>query len=590
MSVYRTHFCGELTKEHQESQVTINGWVHSRRDLGGLIFLDIRDRSGVVQVVFHPENTPEAAAIADQVRTEYVVSITGKVVARSEKTVNPQMKTGEIEIIASDIHVFNSAKTPPFQIKDRVEVDESIRLKHRYLDLRRPKMQDSMIIRHKAMQSFRRFLDQRGFLEMETPILTKSTPEGARDYLVPSRVHAGEFYALPQSPQLFKQLFMVAGMERYFQIARCFRDEDLRADRQPEFTQLDMEVSFLPLDEFFSLLEEMIATLFQDVLGVQIPTPFPRMPYQEAMDRYGSDKPDIRFGMELIDLSDVFQATEFKVFRSTLDNAGQIKAINVKGQDGWSRKEIDEWGKVANHLGAKGLAWLAFKEEEVKGSIAKFVTPEELARLKEKTGAETGDLLFFVADKPAVVADVLGGLRLRLGKELDLIDQSQFAFTWITEFPLLEYSEEDGRYYAMHHPFTMPMVEDIPLLKTEPGRVRAQAYDMVLNGYEIGGGSQRIYQREVQEMMFEALGITPEEAKEKFGFLLEAFEYGAPPHLGVAFGVDRIVMIMAGRNNLREVIAFPKTASATDLMTEAPSVVAEDQLEDLHIAIRPQNK
>lgn len=590
MSVYRTHFCGELTKEHQESQVTINGWVHSRRDLGGLIFLDIRDRSGIVQVVFHPENTPEAAAIADQVRAEYVVSIKGKVVERSEETVNPLMKTGEIEIIASEVHVFNSAKTPPFQVKDRVEVDESIRLKHRYLDLRRPKMQETMIIRHKAMQSFRRFLDQRGFLEMETPILTKSTPEGARDYLVPSRVHAGEFYALPQSPQLFKQLFMVAGMERYFQIARCFRDEDLRADRQPEFTQLDMEVSFLPLDEFFSLLEEMIATLFQEVLGVQIPTPFPRMPYQEAMNRYGSDKPDIRFGMELVDLSDVFQATEFKVFRSTLDNAGQIKAINVKGQAGWSRKEIDEWGKVASQLGAKGLAWLAFKEDGVKGSIAKFVTPEELAGLKEKTGAETGDLLFFVADKPAVVADVLGGLRLRLGKELDLIDQSQFAFTWITEFPLLEYSEEDGRYYAMHHPFTMPMEEDIPLLKTEPGRVRAQAYDMVLNGYEIGGGSHRIYQREVQEIMFEVLGITAEEAKEKFGFLLEAFEYGAPPHLGVAFGVDRIVMIMAGRNNLREVIAFPKTASATDLMTKAPSVVVEEQLEDLHIAVRPQKK
>lgn len=585
MSVYRTHFCGDLSKELEGQQVTINGWVHSRRDLGGLIFLDIRDRSGVVQVVFNPEISSEAAKIADQVRNEYVLSITGKLVARDPETVNPQLKTGDIEVIGEKIHLFNDAKTPPFSVRDKVEVDESVRLKYRYIDLRRPKMQESLIIRHKVMQSLRRFLDQNGFLELETPMLTKSTPEGARDYLVPSRVHPGEFYALPQSPQIFKQLFMVAGLERYFQITRCFRDEDLRADRQPEFTQLDIEVSFMPQETFFSMMEEMFQTLFQEVLGVSLSTPFPRLTYQEAMDRYGSDKPDLRFGMELVDLSDIFQETSFKVFQSTLQMGGKIKAINVKGQAHWSRKEIDNWGKVASDLGAKGLAWIAFKEDGVKGSIAKFVTENELAKVKERTEAEIGDLLFFVADKPEVVASVLGGLRLQLGNHLDLIDRSQFAFTWVVDFPLLEYSEEDQRYYAMHHPFTMPLSEDIPLLDTDPEKVRANAYDLVLNGYELSSGSKRIYQRDLQEKIFQVLNISEEEREAKFGFLLEAFEYGAPPHMGIAFGLDRIVMIMAGRNNLRECIAFPKTASASCLMTKAPSKVDEKQLKELNIKI-----
>jgi aspartyl-tRNA synthetase len=589
-SIFRTHQALECTKEKIGERVTLNGWVQKRRDLGGLIFLDLRDRSGVVQVVFHPDISPEATRLADQVRSEYVLAITGKIAARDPENVNPKMETGEIEILGEEVHIFNPAKTPPFPIRDNTDVDEAVRLKYRYLDLRRPKMQQTMLIRHRAMQSVRRFLDERGFIELETPILTRSTPEGARDYLVPSRVHEGAFYALPQSPQLFKQLFMVAGMERYFQFARCFRDEDLRADRQPEFTQIDIETSFLPMEKFLPMMEEMVATLFKETIGVEVPTPFPRITYREAIERYGSDKPDLRFGMELVDLSDELRESSFKVFSGTIQNGGQVKAINVQGCAGWSRKEVDQWGKIAESLGAKGLAWLAFKEEGIKGSVAKFLSPEEIEAIAGKTKAETGDLLFFVADRPQVVANVLGELRLRLGKELNLMAENEYKFAWVTEFPLLEYSEEDGRYYAMHHPFTMPLEEDIPLLDTDPGKVRAKAYDMVLNGYEIGGGSQRIYQREVQEKMFKALGITSKEAKEKFGFLLEAFEYGAPPHGGIAFGFDRIVMLLAGRNNLRECIAFPKTASATCLMTEAPSPVDEKQLEELHIQIRQQQK
>lgn len=589
-SVHRTHQALECSKELVGQKVTLNGWVQKRRDLGGLIFIDLRDRSGVVQVVCNPEFSPEAARAAEQVRSEYVLSVTGEVVLRSPDTVNPKMATGEIEIKCEQVHIFNPAKTPPFLIQDRVDVDEAVRLKYRYLDLRRPKMQQTMLIRHRAMQVVRRFLDQHGFIEMETPMLTKSTPEGARDYLVPSRVQAGSFYALPQSPQLFKQLFMVAGMERYFQFARCFRDEDLRADRQPEFTQIDIEASFLPTETFLSMMEEMVAALFKETIGVEVSTPFQRLTYREAMERYGSDKPDLRYGMELINLSEILRDTPFKVFAGAIASGGQVKAINIKGCAGWSRKEVENWGKVAEQFGAKGLAWLAFKEEGVKGSVAKFLAEEEITAIQEAMKAETGDLLFFVADKPQVVADVLGELRVRLAKELNLINPDEYKFAWITEFPLLEYSEEDGRYYAMHHPFTMPMEEDIPLLKTEPGNVRAKAYDMVLNGYEIGGGSQRIYQREVQEAMFEALGITPDEAKEKFGFLLEAFEYGAPPHGGIAFGFDRIVMLMAGRSNLRECIAFPKTASASCLMTEAPSPVDEKQLQELHIAVRKPEK
>ncbi|MBA4492981.1 aspartate--tRNA ligase [Paenactinomyces guangxiensis] len=589
-SVHRTHQASKCTKEIVGQKVTLNGWVQKRRDLGGLIFIDLRDRSGIVQVVFNPEISPEAVRVAEKVRSEYVLSVTGKIVARSPETVNPKMATGEVEVQCEKVHIFNPAKTPPFMIQDQAEIDEAVRLKYRYLDLRRPKMQQTLFIRHRAMQVVRRFLDEHGFIEMETPMLTKSTPEGARDYLVPSRVQKGSFYALPQSPQLFKQLFMVAGMERYFQFARCFRDEDLRADRQPEFTQIDIEASFLPPETFLSMMEEMVSRLFKETIGAEVKTPFERLTYREAMNRFGSDKPDLRFGMELIDLSEVLRQTSFKVFAGTIAGGGQVKAINVKGCAGWSRKEIDHWGKVAVQLGAKGLAWLAFKEDGVKGSVSKFLSEQEITEISKATQAKTGDLLFFVADQAKVVANVLGELRLRIAKELKLINQNQFKFAWITEFPLLEYSEEDGRYYAMHHPFTMPMEEDIPLLRTEPGKVRAKAYDMVLNGYEIGGGSQRIYQREVQELMFDALGISMQEAKEKFGFLLEAFEYGAPPHGGIAFGFDRIVMLLCGHSNMRECIAFPKTASASCLLTEAPSPVDEKQLEELNICLREPQK
>ncbi|MDN4593352.1 aspartate--tRNA ligase [Polycladomyces subterraneus] len=587
-SMHKTHHCGELRKEHVGQEVVLNGWVHKQRDFGGLIFLDLRDRSGLVQVVCNPETSPAAVEIAQKVRSEYVLAVKGKVINRSPETVNPKLETGEIEVQAEEIEILNPAKTPPFVIQDQVDVDEPVRLKYRYLDLRRPVMQQAMILRHRAMQVVRRFLDERGFIEVETPILTKSTPEGARDYLVPSRVHPGEFYALPQSPQLFKQLLMVAGMERYFQIARCFRDEDLRADRQPEFTQIDIEASFLPKEAFLEMMEEMVATLFRETIGVEVERPFPRITYREAMEKYGSDKPDLRFGMELVDLSDIVRNSGFKVFSSTVAAGGQVKAINVKGCAGWSRKEIDSWGETAQQLGAKGLAWLAVKEEGRKGPVAKFLSEDEWDRIREATKTEKGDLLLFVADRPEVVAQVLGELRLKLGKHLNLIDPNVYRFAWITEFPLLEYDEETKRYYAMHHPFTMPVEEDIPLLKTDPGRVRAQAYDMVLNGYEIGGGSQRIHRREVQEAMFEALGLSMEEAREKFGFLLEAFEYGAPPHGGIAFGFDRLVMLLAGRSNLRDCIAFPKTASASCLMTEAPSPVDERQLEELHITVREE--
>ncbi|RAL25750.1 aspartate--tRNA ligase [Thermoflavimicrobium daqui] len=585
--VIRTHRAIECSKELIGKTVTINGWVQKNRNLGGLLFIDLRDRSGLIQVLFDPEVAPDAFEIASEIGREYVISVTGEIVGRDPKNINPKIPTGEIELQARQIHVFNPAKTPPFPIADdRVDVDESIRLKYRYLDLRRSKMQETMVIRHRAMQSVRRFLDRYGFLELETPILTNSTPEGARDYLVPSRVHPGSFYALPQSPQLFKQLFMVAGMERYFQFARCFRDEDLRADRQPEFTQIDIEASFISREQFLSLMEEMIQTLFKETINVDISIPFPRLTYQEAMERYGSDKPDLRFGMELVSLNEILANTSFKVFASTIANGGQIKAINVKGCAGWSRKEIDNWGKVAQSLGAKGLAWLAYKEEGVKGSVAKFLSAEEIRAIQQATQAETGDLLFFVADRPQMVANVLGEIRVRLAQQLELIDPNVFKFTWVTEFPLLEYDEEDGRYYAKHHPFTAPMTEDIPLLETNPDQVRAYAYDMVLNGYEIGGGSSRIYQRDIQEKMFKALGISLEEAQEKFGFLLEAFEYGAPPHGGIAFGFDRIVMLLSGRSNLRDCIAYPKTNSASCLMTEAPSSVAQAQLDELHLRVK----
>jgi aspartyl-tRNA synthetase len=582
--MFRTHYIDSCVNA-LEKQVTINGWVQSRRDLGGVIFLDIRDRTGTMQVVFNPDISAEAISIADQVRSEYVVSITGTVVKRSADTVNPNILTGELEIKGEQIHLFNAAKTPPFPIQDRVDVDENVRLKYRYLDLRRPKMQETMMLRHKAMQVVRRFLDGQGFVELETPILTKSTPEGARDYLVPSRIHKGEFYALPQSPQLFKQLFMVAGMERYFQIARCFRDEDLRSDRQPEFTQIDLEMSFLPLEDLFSMMEEMFVTLWKETLDIDVPRPFPRIPYKEAMDRYGSDKPDLRFEMELIDVTSALSQNTFQVFQNAIQSGGVLKAIVVSGKADWSRKEVEKWIGEAQDIGAKGLAWLALKPEGVKGSVAKFVSEEEITKIKALTGATTGDVIYIMADKPAVVASVMGELRLRLARALELIDESKFVFAWITEFPLFEYDEELGRHVPAHHPFTMPVEEDIPLLDTDLGAVRSQAHDLVLNGYELSSGSQRIYNRDLQMKMFDLLGISQQEAQAKFGFLLDAFEYGAPPHGGMAFGFDRIIMLLAGRQNLRECIAFPKTASARCLMTDAPSEVDEKQLADLRIKI-----
>lgn len=584
-TLHRTHGCGELTRETVGQKVVLNGWVQKRRDLGGVIFIDLRDRSGVVQLVCNPEISSEAARVADRVRTEYVLAVRGTVVARSPETVNPKISTGEIEVQCESLIVLNEAKTPPFPIQDDVDVEESVRLKYRYVDLRRPAMQRTLLLRHRAMQTVRSFLDRNGFVEVETPMLTRSTPEGARDFLVPSRVQPGSFYALPQSPQIFKQLLMVAGMERYFQIVRCFRDEDLRADRQPEFTQIDIEVSFMPMESFISLMEEMVAELFEKTIGVKVELPFPRITYREAMERYGSDKPDLRFGMELVDLSEAVKDSSFKVFSATVARGGKVKAINVKGCAGWSRKELSRWEEEARNLGAKGLAWIACRDEGLKGPVAKFLSDAEWERIRELTSCESGDLLLCVADEQPLAEGVLGELRLRLARELDLIDPGLFRFAWITEFPLLEYDEEDGRYYAMHHPFTMPVEEDIPLLDKDPGKTRAQAYDLVLNGYEIGGGSRRIHRREVQEAMFRALGISKEEAREKFGFLLEAFEYGAPPHGGIAFGFDRIVMLLAGRSNLRECIAFPKTASGTCLLTDAPAPVDEDQLKELHIAV-----
>lgn len=582
--MYRSIFCGEVSKEHVGQEITLNGWVNKRRDLGGVIFIDLRDRTGIVQLVFNPEVNKEAWTIGDKARGEYVLSVTGKVINRAPEAVNPKLKTGEIEVVVSDIQILNEAKTPPFIIEDQVDVDESLRLKYRYLDLRRPEMQRTFILRSKATKAFRDYLDQNGYLEVETPILTNSTPEGARDYLVPSRVHPGEFYALPQSPQLFKQLLMVSGFERYYQVARCFRDEDLRADRQPEFTQIDIETSFLPMEQLLPVMEEMVAHVFKETIGADIPTPFLRMTYAEAMDRYGSDKPDVRFGMELVDVSELVKNSGFKVFASAVESGGQVKAINAKGCGHYSRKDADELTKFVNRYGAKGLAWMGFNEGEIKGPIAKFFTEEEINTLKATLDASEGDLLLFVADKPKVVADALGALRSKLGKELGLIDESKFAFLWVVDFPLVEWDPEANRYVALHHPFTRPKDEDLHLFDTNPGAMRAQAYDMVLNGYELGGGSMRIYKRDVQEKMFKALGFSKEEAQEKFGFLLDAFEFGVPPHGGLALGLDRLIMLLTGRTNLREVIAFPKTASASDLMVEAPGPVDLDQLLQLHIA------
>ncbi|MGY4796654.1 aspartate--tRNA ligase [Lysinibacillus fusiformis] len=586
----RTHASNELSEVLQGEKVVLKGWVQRRRDLGGLIFIDLRDRTGITQVVFSPD-VAEAHALADKVRSEYVIEVEGTVILRTEDQINPNVPNGKIEVEATKLVVINTAKTTPFQIEDRTDVSEDLRLKYRYLDLRRPVMFDTFKMRSDVTRTIRNFLQNEGFLEVETPILTKSTPEGARDYLVPSRVHEGEFYALPQSPQLFKQLLMVAGFEKYFQIARCFRDEDLRADRQPEFTQVDIETSFLTQEEVLEMNERLIQAVMKEVKGIDIPAPFQRMKYQEAMDRYGSDKPDVRFGLELVALNDIFEGCNFKVFADTVAQGKQVKSINIKGAaDNYSRKDMDELTKFVGIYGAKGLAWLKVTEEGLNGPIAKFFDEALAAALIERMGAEVGDILVFVADKAAIVAASLGALRTKLGQELNLIDESQFAFLWITDWPLFEYSEEDGRYYAAHHPFTRPFDEDIALMDTDPAAVRAQAYDIVLNGYELGGGSLRIYERELQEKMFELLGFSEEEAQAQFGFLLEAFEYGVPPHAGLAFGLDRFVMLLAGRTNLRDTIAFPKTASASCLMTEAPSEVSPEQLSELSLAIKPFRK
>ncbi|KYC63266.1 aspartate--tRNA ligase [Bacillus coagulans] len=582
----RSYYCGDVTEQQIGEKVVLKGWVQRRRDLGGLIFIDLRDRAGIVQIVFNTAVSEEAFKLAEKVRNEYVLEVEGKVVARSENTVNPNLKTGKIEIQADRLAIINNAKTPPFMIENETDVAEDVRLKYRYLDLRRPVMFETMKMRHAITKSIRGFLDEEGFIDVETPVLTKSTPEGARDYLVPSRVHPGEFYALPQSPQLFKQLLMISGFDRYYQIARCFRDEDLRADRQPEFTQIDIETSFMSQEDILAMTERMIKRLMKEVKNVDIETPLPRLTYEEAMNRYGSDKPDTRFGMELVDVSEIVKNAGFKVFASAVTSGGQVKAINVKGAASkYSRKDIDALGEFAARYGAKGLAWLKAENEGLKGPVAKFFTEAEQSQIAAATNAETGDLLLFVADKKSVVADALGALRNKLGKELGLIDESKFNFLWVTDWPLLEYDEEAGRYTAAHHPFTMPFEEDIEKLETDPASVKAQAYDIVLNGYELGGGSLRIYKRDIQEKMFKALGFSKEQAQSQFGFLLDAFDYGTPPHGGIALGLDRIVMLLAGRSNLRDTIAFPKTASASCLLTDAPDAVSEAQLDELQLKL-----
>lgn len=579
----RTDGCGRLRLEDVGRRTVLMGWVQRRRDHGGLIFIDLRDRTGIVQVVFSPDVAAEAFRVAEAVRPEYVVAVVGQVRRRPEGTVNPNLATGEVEVYVDEARVLNRAKTPPFYIEDGVDVDETVRLRYRYLDLRRPEMQRALILRHRAAKSVRDFLDAEGFLEIETPMLTRSTPEGARDFLVPSRLNPGRFYALPQSPQLFKQILMVAGLERYFQIVRCFRDEDLRADRQPEFTQIDIEMSFVDEDDVIGLTERLIARLVRDTLNLEIKTPFPRLTYAEAMARYGTDKPDVRFGLELVDFSDIAAACGFKVFRSAVEGGGQVKGLCVPGAADLTRKELDELTAFAQAHKARGLAYLLLAGDGVKSPIAKFFSQEEIAAVTERAGAGPGDAVFFVADRPDVVAFALSALRLHFARRLGLTAGKGLAFVWVTDFPLLEYDEDERRWVAVHHPFTAPKEEDMPVLESDPGRVRARAYDLVLNGVEVGGGSIRIHRRDMQERVFAAIGLAPAEAREKFGFLLDAFEYGTPPHGGIAFGFDRLVMLLAGRETIRDVMAFPKTQSAADLMTGAPGTVAPGQLRELFI-------
>lgn len=582
----RTHKCAELSIANIGQQVTVMGWAHKRRDLGGVIFVDLRDRSGIVQLVFNNEISGEIFNKAEKIRNEYVLAVTGEVVRRSDETVNPKLLTGEIEIIAKELRILSNAETSPIYIEEDTDVNENVRLKYRYLDLRRPDMQRNLILRHKVAKIARDYYDQNGFLEIETPMLTKSTPEGARDYLVPSRVHPGKFFALPQSPQLFKQLLMVSGFDRYMQIVKCFRDEDLRADRQPEFTQIDLEMSFVNVEDVLEINEGFIAKAFEEALGIKLETPFLRMTYQEAMDRFGSDKPDIRFGLELINISDLVENCGFKVFADAVKNGGSVRAINAKGGGRtFSRREIDSLVEYVKIYKAKGMAWIVVEENELKSAITKFLTDEEVKAILERVGAEPGDLICFVADKNEVVYDALGQLRLEIARRTNLIDEEQFKFLWVTEFPLLEYDDEEKRYVAKHHPFTSPMDEDLEYLDTDPGRVRAKAYDIVLNGTEIGGGSIRIHDQTLQQKMFKLLGFTEEQAWERFGFLLEAFKYGTPPHGGLAFGLDRLIMLMAKRSSIRDVIAFPKVQNASDPMTNAPDVVDDKQIKELHIKL-----
>ena len=582
----RTKYCGEVSKEDIGKKITLMGWAAKYRDLGGVLFVDLRDRTGIVQVVFNETCDKEVFKNAEKIRSEYVIGIEGEVRQRSSETVNKNIKTGEIEVIVSNLVIYSKSETPPFYIEEDIDTNEQVRLKYRYLDLRRPDMQKNIILRHKACKIARDYFDKQGFLEIETPMLQKSTPEGARDYLVPSRVHQGSFYALPQSPQLYKQLLMLSGYDRYFQIARCFRDEDLRADRQPEFTQIDLEMSFVECEDVMTVNEGMLKEMFSKTLGIEIETPFLRMPYSEAMERFGSDKPDTRFGLELIQMSDVVENCGFKVFSVVVKNGGSVRAINVKGaSDKLSRRDLDSLTDFVKIYRAKGLAWFVVNEGEIKSPVTKFLTEEETNAILDRAGAEIGDVVLFVADKDEVVFQALGALRLELGKRLDLIDKTKFNFLWVTEFPLFEYSEEEKRYVAKHHPFTAPMDEDLELLETAPEKARAKAYDVILNGCELGGGSIRIYDSELQEKMFKALGFTHEQAWSRFGFLLEAFKYGVPPHGGMAYGLDRLIMLLTGSDSIRDVMAFPKVQNASELMSNAPDVVDPKQLIELGISI-----